>query len=201
MPRIALVCLGLVGAGCAFSGNYDGVRLTCSDGMCPAGLECREDINRPHGECREMRMDSGIDMLGDGMMMDGDAPPSAQLLCLDPGILTSGVSVSGSTMGRSNTVTSQCNGGVMNAPDAVYKITTSAPNKQLNVAITNTTLNAYVIAPCSAAPAIPTCLGTTAAANNSPINVTATAVGAYYVVVDAVPSTSNGGYTLTVTIQ
>jgi hypothetical protein len=201
MPRIALGCL-LVAGGCAFSGNYDGARLTCSDRICPAGLECREDINPPMGECRELRMDGGIDTPVDMMMMDADAAPSA-LICSDPGLLSSGVNVSGTTAARVNKMSSLCSGGggVQNGPDAVYRITTTQPNKQLRVEITGS-LNAYVTnAPCTESPATQACLGSVVATAGNPATVAAASVGQYFVVVDTLSAGVSGPYTLTVTIQ
>ena len=197
MPRIAFVCLVLVG-GCSFQGNYDGPRLYCHDGMCPSGLECRMDLNP--AECRAERMDAAIDMPIDTMGMDADASPGVALDCFDPGILTSAVQVSGNTSARSNRMTSVCSGGVQNAKDAVYKITTTAPNQQLRVAITGN-LNAYVLNACNETPNTVACLGSTAATSSASITVTAAAAGNYWIVVDAINPATMGGYGLTVTIQ
>jgi len=196
MPWIAVLCLLVVGA-CRFDADYTGATVLCRDDMCPAGLECREDLTPP--TCREPRMDAAVDMPID-TMGDGNDMMLPALTCMQPGILSSGVMASGSTASRTNTVTSQCNGGVMNAADAVYRISTTAINQQLMVSITGS-LNAYVIQPCSVAPATPMCIGTTAASSVSPITVTATTIGQYFVVVDAIPPATSGAYGLTVTIQ
>jgi hypothetical protein len=196
MPRIVLGCLLAVGA-CAFSGNYDGTRLTCSDGICPAGLECRPDIG-PEGECREKRMDAAIDMPAD-MMTIIDAPPAA-LTCGDAGPFpaTGGMS-SNTTMSRTSKVAAQCVAQVMNGPDAVYKIDPGA-GKQMSISIATTMgsyqVTAYVISPCPTT----ACLQNMYATPGNPINVTAIA-GVQYIVVDSQFSAMSGPYTLTVSVN
>jgi hypothetical protein len=197
MPRIALVCLLLVGA-CRFDADYTGATVRCSDEMCPAGLECREVDG--HKVCLEKRMDAAIDMPADTMGMDADGNPGVALTCVDPGILTSGQPVSGNTTPRMNLMTSFCGGGVQNAYDAVYRITTTAPNKQLLVSI-NSSLSAYVLNACMQTPNTAACLGSNPANQGNPINVAAAAAGNYWVVVDNLNAGIMGPYTLTVTIQ
>ena len=196
MPRIALVCLLLVGA-CRFDADYSGANVRCSDDMCPAGLECR--VVDGQKVCREPRMDAAVDMPGD--MSDADGNPGVALTCADPGILTSGQTVSGNTTARMNLMTSFCGGGVQNAFDAVYRITTTAPNKQLLVNISNSSLSAYVLNACMQQPNTAACLGSNPANQGNPINVAAAAAANYWVVVDNLNAGLVGPYTLTVTIQ
>jgi hypothetical protein len=201
MPRIALVCLGLVG-GCSFDADYAGGTYACSletDPKCPSGLECRDHV------CREPRLDAAIDTAMDDVMID--TPPTGQALtCVDPGLLTSGTAVSGTTVSRASLMSSFCTGGggVQNGPDAVYRITT-ATGGQLLVSITGN-LNAYVItaatsgAPCMMSPNTPACLGGAVATMGNPISV-AVGAGQYFVVVDNLNAGVAGPYTLTVTVQ
>jgi len=197
MPWIAVLCL-LVGA-CRFDADYTGARVLCRDGECPDGLECREDL-MPR-TCREPRMDAAVDMPVDTMPDGNDAMPPA-LTCAQPGLLTSGVQVSGTTTGRMNLMTSFCSAGVQNAFDAVYRITTTMPNKQLLVSIGGSgNLSAYVLNACMQTPNTAACLGSTAASAGNPINVSASMMGNYWVVVDNLNAAAAGPYTLIVTIQ
>jgi hypothetical protein len=191
MPRIVPLCAALVvGAvcACAFEANYAGGRYRCSDGKCPSGLTCA----------------AGVCVPPDAPPIDGDAAPDARvaaLTCADPGLLgATGGSATGTTANRSNTITSMCGGFVTNGPDAVYRITTVA-NVQVMVAIAGSyPVNAYLIAPCSVAPATPACEGNALASATSPITVTVPVAGEQFVVVDGVNPSSNGTYTLTVTV-
>jgi hypothetical protein len=191
MPWIALVCLGLVVGGCSFEADYSGVTVTCEiTPNCPSPLECRDKL------CQEKHKDAAVDDMPMIDMMDG--PPPA-LVCLDEGILVSGVPASGSTSNRTNTMTSFCGGGVQNAKDAVYKITTTAPNKQIMVQIN--ALSAYVLNACMPTPNTAACLGSNPATATAPITVTAAAAGPYFVVVDNLVAGAMGTYTLTVTVN
>jgi hypothetical protein len=188
MPRIAPVCVALVGAGmaasCVFDASYTGGTYRCSDGKCPAGLTCS----------------AGVCMPPDARSID--APPDthvAALTCADPGVLgATGGSASGTTVGRSNTVNSSCGGVVTNGPDAVYRLTAAA-NAQVMVTIAGSyPVNAYLIAPCSVAPATPACESNALASAGSPITVTVPFAGEHFIVVDGVNPTVSGTYTLTV---
>jgi hypothetical protein len=186
MPRIALVCLCLVGA-CRFDADYSGATVGCSDGICPAGLECREDV------CREPRRDAAIDM----PMTDAIDARQAALVCADPGVLGNmGGGDAKSTVGRPAVVNPTCNGSVMTGKEAVYKIAPGS-GKQMLVSIANSFsgATAYVVQPCAAA----ACLTNMYATPTAPISLT-TLAGDLFVVVDSNLSAAAGDYTLTVTI-
>lgn len=189
MPWIAVLCLCLVGA-CSFDADYSGGTYSCSAPAmeCPSGLECRE------GMCVGPRMDAAIDTPVDGDAADASLP---ELSCAIPGVLTSGQTVSGTTVGRQNMMTSTCANMVQNARDAVYAITTAAPNQQLTVTITGT-LNAYVLNACE--PSI-ACLTGKVASSGSSLLVTAAMATTYFVVVDHYNPTAEDSYQLKVTAQ
>ena len=190
MPRIALLCLLVVGA-CSFDADYTGGTYRCGDGKCPSGLTCIG------GQCALPGKDAAVDTVPEDAMIDAR---EAALLCLDPGILPAGGgTVMGTTVGRDSTVSASCNAGVMNSADAVYRVDANV-NQSIMVSITGT-LNAYVIAPCSATPATPMCIGSTAASMNSPISVTAAFTGQYFIVVDQINPATTGPYTLTVAVN
>jgi hypothetical protein len=111
------------------------------------------------------------------------------------------VAVTGSTTGHQNNMQSFCSGQPQFAIDVVYQITTSAPNKQLVVSISNSSLSAYVINACMQMPNTPACLGGTVATAGNPISVTAAMATDYWVVVDNNLAAANGMYTLQVDIQ
>lgn len=143
----------------------------------------------------------------DAAVVDDDAPADgagsdarvAAMTCVDPGLLTG--TATGTTASRSNLVTASCEGSVMNGPDAVYRIDAQV-GAQLLVSISGSyAVNAYVLAPCSAAPATPTCLTNMAAAVGDPISVTTTFAGQHFIVVDNPNPALSGTYTLTVTVQ
>src|SRR5687767_6388328 len=193
MPRIALVCLVLVG-GCFFDADYSGGRLTCGDGICPADLECRQDLEPP--VCRAPRQDAAVDT----PMMDVIDARLAALTCNDPGVMPmTGGTAMGTTMGRTNMVAPMCNGSVHNGFDAVYRIDAAA-GKQLNITITAPSFSAtaYVVQPCGSANG---CVGNIYAQPGVPINVTVLAGGPPFVVVDSTFSAMNGTYTLNVTVN
>ena len=193
MPRIALVCLGLVG-GCFFDADYSGGTLTCRDGTCPSDLECRTDLMPP--ECRAPRQDAAVDT----PMMDVIDARLAALTCNDPGVLSmTGSTAMGTTEARSNTVAALCNGSVHNGFDAVYRIDAAA-GKQLNITITAPSFSAtaYVVQPCGSGNG---CVGNVYAQPNVPINVTVLAGGPPFVVVDSTFSAMSGAYTLNVTVN
>ena len=179
MPRGLVLLLGA----CSFDATYAGGKYTCSDGMCPSGYTC----NAAH-LCE-------IPGMPDARMPD--APPAA-LTCADPGPFpATGGMTAGTTAGRSNTVSAMCGGLVMNGPDAIYRIDLPAA-KQLTISITASyAANAYVLAPCTLAPATPTCETDMSAAPAAPLVVNATA-GVHFIIVDNPNPALSGTYTLTV---
>jgi hypothetical protein len=193
MPWIALVLACLVG-GCFFDADYSGTIRCGADDKCPSGLACGADrVCRAPGTVDGAVGDAIADTMPDGMQ--------PALTCVQPGILTSGIAVTGSTTGRQNNMVSFCSSSQQTAVDAVYKITTTAPNKQLVVAVSNTTLSAYVLNACMQMPNTPACLGGTVATSGNPISVTAAAAADYWIVVDSSLAAANGMYTLQVDIQ
>lgn len=193
MPRIVVVCACLLEA-CFFDADYKGGRILCGDGKCPSGLTCAA------GVCTSEVPD-------DGMVTDvpSDVPTDglpAALTCVQPGVLaTTGGTVSGSTAGRSSLVSATCEGSIMNGNDAVYRID-AVVGAQIGVSISGSyPVNAYVLAPCSAAPATPTCLSNMAAASGDPISVTTSFAGQHFIVVDGINPAQSGTYSLTVTVN
>jgi hypothetical protein len=191
MPWIVVACAWLLGA-CFFDADYGSGRVKCSDGKCPSGLSCES------GTCVARRQDAATDGVDDAAI---DARVAA-LTCADAGVLmSSGDSATGTTAGRSSTISAMCGGFVMNGADAVYRISTAASD-QLLVSISGSfAASAYVIAPCSVSPATPACLTNTAATAGNPVAVTTATAGAYFVIVDATNAAQAGDYTLTVTVN
>lgn len=194
MHRIVLACACLVG-GCFFEADYRSGAVRCSDGKCPSGLACIG------GTCLPPNQDAAVDAEDAAIDAMPDAPVAA-LTCVQPGLLDSaGDTASGSTTGRSSTVSAMCGGFVMNGPDAVYRIDTAASD-QLVLSISGSyPVNAYVLAPCSAAPTTPMCLTNMAASQGNPISVTTTMAGNHWIVVDGPNAAQSGSYTLTVTVN
>jgi len=191
MPCYLVPCAVLL-AGCLFSADYGGGQYTCRDNKCPSGLTCSTD--------KRCVSPSAIDApLGDvvtDMMIDGRM---AALTCVDPGVVApTGGTEMGTTAGRTSTISAMCGGFVMNGNDAVYRVTAAAGDMYL-VGITG--MRAYVIAPCSAAPATPSCLGNMFAMQGNPIAFTAAFAGQHFIVVDHENVATSGAYTLTVTKQ
>jgi hypothetical protein len=190
MRGVVVMLLAL--AGCFFDADYRGGQYRCSDGVCPSGLTCEQ------GMCVEMHKDAAIDVV-DGPTFD--APPRAAT-CADPQPFpAAGGMASGTTTGRSNTVTAMCSLSVMNGTDAVYRVVASN-GAHLLVSISGyTNVAAYVLAPCSTQPATPACIGSNAATPGNPINVTTSFAGEHYIVVDSANAGANGAYTLTLDVQ
>lgn len=194
MHRFALVGMVFVGGGCSFDADYGDGGVRCSDGRCPSGLTCNADRRcvMPGDAALD---DAPVDAMVDAMI---DAMPAA-LTCVDPGVIAmTGGTASGTTAGRSSTVSASCGGSVMNGNDAVYRVTAQAGDQYL---ISITGVKAYVIIPCSLSPATPTCIGNAAATPGNPISVTASVAGQHFIVVDHENPATSGAYTLTVTKQ
>ena len=171
-------------AGCSFSADYHGGLFQCSDGVCPTGFLCYQNL------C--------ID--ADGGIPDAaiDAPPAA-LNCAEPGALT-GQTI-GDTTGRTSQVSAMCAGSVQNGADEVYELH-AAMNQNMTIKITGQfQVDAYVLAPCEAAPAVPACLQDQVAIPNTPITVAAPTAGDYFIVVDSENASMMGPYALTVTLH
>jgi hypothetical protein len=165
-----------------FRADYDGAELTCSDGRCPPGAQCQG------GRCIRSTSDGGTDA-------PTDATPHA-LTCADPmPVPATGGTFPGTTAGRGSTVSSMCNGFIMNGPDAVYSIDLAA-GAQVQIGITGQR-EAYLIQPCASSPP---CLGNMRAAAEAPISLTAPA-GRSFIVVDDELAGAEGEYTLTVTVN
>jgi hypothetical protein len=192
MPRFAVVC-ALLASGCFFDADYRGGHYTCTDGACPSGFSCIAN------ECVEPRRDAATDVPVDMSTVDAR---QAALVCADPGVFPAGGGTfMGTTAGRSNTVTAMCSASVMNAFDAVYRVD-AAVGAHLLISVTGFTgVSAYVIAPCSIAPATPSCLGGTAATPGNPINVTTSFAGQHFIVVDSASAAASGAYTLTLNVN
>jgi len=186
MPRIAWVLL--VGA-CSFDAVYDG-HYTCSDGQCPSGYTCNA--------AKQCVMPGTIDAArgSDG----GSDARLAALTCADPGVVpAAGATETGTTVGRSNTVSAMCGGLVFNGPDAIYRFDAASAGTALTISIAASyAANAYVIAPCTLEPATPACVGNAVAAPAAPLAFSAPAAGAYFIVVDGVEAALDGAYTLTI---
>jgi hypothetical protein len=193
MPRIALVVLCLLG-GCSFEADYAGGTYKCTevDRNCPAGMECRLDLN----ECRAPRMDAAVDATDGSMTTDGRL---TALTCDDPQPFppTGGETVN-TTAGRVTKLMPNCNGSNMFGPDAIYKIEPGA-GKQMLVGIEPTVASygvaAYVTTTCPST----TCLTNKYAFAGNPMSMT-TLAGPHYVVVDSPFSAQTGQYRLTITI-
>jgi hypothetical protein len=183
MPRIAVSCALLVGA-CSFDASYGGGRYTCSDGVCPSGLVCTARMCVAPGSADAPKVDSRM----------------YALTCGDPEpIASAGGAFTGTTTGRSNTITASCSGGIENGPDTVYRFdATTGDSITISVAASYAA-SAYAISPCSVTPATPACIGTMAATPGNPITLTAGFTGPHFIVVDGINPAVDGSYTLTVT--
>ena len=192
MPsNLALCALVLVSA-CVFHADYDNAHYRCTDGKCPSGLTCRADACVAPGPIDASVQDGAVDAAIDARL--------AALTCADPGVLAAaGATTTGTTAGRSSTISATCSGFVMNGADAVYRLTTAAVGDQFLIGITG--VKAYVIAPCSPTPATPACLGNAFATPGNPISITATFAGPHFIVVDHESPATTAAYTLTVTKQ
>ncbi len=192
MPwNVALCVLALTG--CVFSADYGGGTYRCSDGVCPAGLVCSTDQRCVAALPIDAPPADGV----------GDAAIDARLAaltCADPGVIAAaGGAESGTTAGRSSTISASCGGFVMNGADAVYRLAVAAAGDSYLVGITG--VKAYVITPCSPTPSTPVCLGNAFASPGNPISVSAAVAGPHFIVVDHESPATTGAFTLTVTKQ
>jgi hypothetical protein len=186
MPRILVLWATL--AGCGFDASYGGGHFKCSDGQCPSGLTCVADL------C-VAPVDAGLDATDAAI----DARLAA-LTCADPGLFpAAGGTAQGSTAGVSM-ISATCGGVVMNGPDTVYRVDTTA-GEHVGVTIGGATypVNAYVISPCTTTPGTPLCVGNVFAAAGTPISVIVGA-GPQFVIVDGISPAQSGVYTLTVAV-
>ena len=174
--------------GCFFNADYSSGHYTCSDGVCPTGLSCVQ------GECvSEVRKDAMID----APIVFEDAPPRSAV-CSDPQLFPStGGMTGGTTMGRSNTVSSMCAGSNQLGPDAVYKIQDAT--RPILVSVTGSfAVTAYALTSCAVTPATPSCVSNTTAVPGNPLSLPA---GTYFIVVDSANSAASGTYTLKLEVQ
>ena len=89
----------------------------------------------------------------------------------------------------------------MNGTDAVYKVAAGASQHVVvSVVSGDFPAKAYVLQPCTPAPATPTCLGNSYAAIGNPISVATTTAGDYFVVVDCDLAADAGAYSMTVSV-
>ena len=202
MPRFAaLVVVGffnvVVAPGCWFSADYRSGNVACRDGKCPSGLSCVAEVcvvatgDGGGGNVHDARSDSAP-----------DAFDMAALTCADPGTFVADNTVSGTTAGtgRTNTLSTSCNGTVMNGKDAVYKIAgTMGHQVTLTPHSSAYPIAAYVITPCT--PGFPTCIDNTFATDTAPATITFGANGDYFIVVDGINAGLSGAYTLTIALN
>jgi len=197
MPRFtALVVVGFFNAaGCWFSADYRSGNVACRDGICPSGLSCIAEV------CVANPGDGGGSSVHDARI-DGmpDAFEMAALTCADPGTFVADNTVSGTTAGHSNALSTSCNGAVMNGFDTVYKIA-GAMGHQVTLTPHSTAypVAAYVITPCT--PGFPSCVGNTFATDTTPVTISFPATTDYFIVVDGINPVQSGAYTLTIALN
>lgn len=201
MPRLApLVVVGFfnvsVGAGCWFSADYRSGNVACHDDVCPSGLTCVEGVCVAHAPS-----DGAGSGVHDAPMIDAPVQMAA-LTCADPGTFVADNTVSGTTAppGRTNMLSTSCNGTVMNGNDAVYKIAgTMGQHITLTPHSSAYPVAAYLIAPCT--PGFPTCISGVFATDTTPAMITLGSTGDFFIVVDGINAGLSGAYTLTVTVN
>ncbi|HEY0252816.1 MAG TPA: hypothetical protein VGC41_14875 [Kofleriaceae bacterium] len=194
MPRFGLLLIVGLSNGCWFDPHYQSGRETCADGVCPSGLACVNEVcvtpgdgSTPHDAPKDSTHDSG--------------PPPA-LTCADPGTFVADATVTGTTAGRSNTVEATCALSTMFGADAVYKINaTVGQHVTLTPHSAAYPITAYLIAPCTTAPATPACTGNAYATDTTPVTITIPATTDYFIVVDGNNAGLSGAYSLTIAIQ
>ncbi len=189
MPRNAWLCAPILVGACSFDAVYTGGHYSCSDGKCPSGYTCSASKQCVLPDAGSGSVDAPVDSR------------QAALTCSDPGVFGStGGSASGTTAGRSNTVTASCGGFVMNGPDAVYRFD-AALGAQVMVSIeASYAANAYVITPCTVAPGTPACTSNAYASPGNPLAFSAPATTTYFLVVDDGNAALSGTYTVTLAL-
>jgi hypothetical protein len=199
MPRFVLTRAGIFGvgfliSGCWFDANYQSGQVTCEDGSCPTGLLCANNV------CvTTATIEAGI--VRDAALDAPDAPVAAALTCTDPGTFIADATVTGTTVGRTNTVSALCNGTVMNGRDAVYKIAgTIGQMLTLTPHSSAYPITAYVIAPCTTS-GVPSCIGNVYATDTAPVTVALPATTDYFILVDGGNAALSGAYSLTIALH
>jgi hypothetical protein len=182
MPRL-LPFVALCAA-CRFEADYSGGDFTCTDGVCPEGLVC-------NGERRCVEPGSDLDA-------SIDAPP-ADLDCADPGIIARGAerTFEGSTVGELNKIEAMCSGRLLFGADHVYKATAEAGDSLELTVDGDVAMRAYVITACAMDGEA--CLEDMLATTTVPLALTAVE-GDVWIIVDGETPSSDGSYTLTVTV-
>jgi hypothetical protein len=181
MPRFALALL-LVPA-CFFDADLSHAHLRCSDGVCPSDLACVNQTCTPRDAAPRS------DASGTSDAPEPHDAHTPALTCADPG--SAMATQNGSTMGRSNELSTTCGGIVYNGPDAVYRI--DGP-RQVTIGISGSyAVAAYVIDSCTAS----TCQDNMSAQPAAPLTLSLTS-GEHLIVVDGVNAALSGTYTLTV---
>jgi len=202
MPRFVLTRAGIFGvgfliSGCWFDANYKSGQVTCDDGHCPSGLYCQDDrvcVSNPVFEDAHVRLTDAAPDAPDAAMI-------AALTCADPGTFIADDTVTGTTAGRTNTVSALCNGTVMNGPDAVYKIAGSV-GQMLTLTPHSSAypIAAYAIAPCTTS-GVPSCTGNVYATDTTPVTITIPATTDYFILVDGGNAALSGDYSLTIALH
>jgi hypothetical protein len=200
MPRfVAFVVVGFFNAvvlgGCWFSADYRSGNVACHDGKCPSGLTCVAEVCVAHAP-----LDAAGSDAHDAHIPDAPAQMAA-LTCADPGSFIADNTVSGTTTGRTNTISASCNGTVMNGNDAVYKIA-GTMGQQLVLTPHSSTypITAYAITPCPTS-GVPACTANVYATDTTPVTITIPTTNDYFIVVDGGNALASGAYTLTVTLN
>jgi hypothetical protein len=176
MPRFALLLL----AACSFDADYGHAHVTCTDDVCPRGLQCVDHVCTTPNDAS---MGSG------GSDAHGDSQVHA-LTCADPGDASG--TITGTTVGHPSVLATTCGGVVYNGPESVYRI--DGPTT-VTIGIDGSgsyAPAAYVLGACSS---FPTCETNTAATSASPLTITL-AAGTHLVVVDGINPSESGTYTL-----
>jgi hypothetical protein len=141
-------------------------------------------------------------IITDAAVIDApDALVPAALTCTDPGTFIADDTVTGTTMGRMNTVSALCNGIVMNGPDAVYKIAgTVGQMLTLTPHSSAYPITAYAIAPCATS-GVPACTGSVYATDTTPVTIAIPAMADYFIIVDGGNAALSGAYSLTIALH
>jgi hypothetical protein len=200
MPRFVLTSAGIFGvgfliSGCWFDANYKSGQVTCDDGSCPSNLVCVAHV------CVTQPPIDAFHVVTDARPDSPDAPVAAALTCTDPGTFIAADTVTGTTAGRTNTISALCNGIVMNGPDAVYKIAgTLGQMLTLTPHSSAYPITAYAIAPCTTS-GVPSCTANVYATDTTPVTITIPATTDYFIIVDGGNAALSGAYSLTIALH